>query len=64
MGIAIDNMTKNSDTDLLYLTSIGFFFIVMLALITAFYSYKERKYLKLTYFTNILLFILSTVMRA
>ena len=43
MGIAIDNLTHNSDMDLLYMTSIGFFFIVMLALITAFYSYKERK---------------------
>ena len=36
MGIAIDNMTQNSDVDLLYMTSIGFFFIVMLALITAY----------------------------
>ena len=43
MGIAIDNLTRNSDVDLLYITSIGFFFIIMLALITAFYSYKERK---------------------
>ena len=67
VGIAIDNLTKNSDVDLLYMTSIGFFFIVMLALCTAFYSYKERKCLKLTHFSMFFshfVMLLSTVMKA
>jgi len=43
VGIAFDNLTGNGDVDLLYLTSITFLIIITVAIVSALFSYKQRK---------------------
>ena len=43
MGIAVDNLARSSDVDLLYLTSIGFLVVVTIAIVSALVTYKQSK---------------------
>ena len=43
VGIAVDNLARNSDVDLLYLTSIGFLIVITIAIISALVTYKSSK---------------------
>ena len=45
VGVAFDNMTagKSGNIDLLYVTSIGFLFVLTVALVSALYVYKQCK---------------------
>lgn len=44
VGIAVDNLARSSDIDLLYLTSVGFLIVVTLAIVSALATYKSCKY--------------------
>lgn len=40
VGIAVDNLSRSSDIDLLYLTSIGFLIVVTVAIVSGLMTYK------------------------
>ena len=40
VGIAVDNLARSSDVDLLYLTSIGFLVVITIAIVSALVTYK------------------------
>ena len=43
VGIAVDNLARSSDVDLLYLTSIGFLVVITIAIVSALVTYKQSK---------------------
>ena len=40
VGLALDNLVRDNSVDLLYLTSIGFFFILTIAIVSGLVTYK------------------------
>ena len=44
VGIAVDNLTRGTDVDLLYLTSVGFLVVLTVAIVSALMTYKQSKY--------------------
>ena len=52
VGIAVDNLSRSTDIDLLYLTSVGFLIVVTIAIISGLITYKQSKKL-LTVFLNV-----------
>ena len=46
VGIAVDNLARSSDVDLLYLTSVGFLVVVTIAIVSALVTYKQCKFTK------------------
>ena len=43
VGLAVDNLARSSDVDLLYLTSVGFLVVVTIAIVSALVTYKQSK---------------------
>ena len=43
VGIAVDNLARSSDVDLLYLTAVGFLVVVTIAIVSALITYKQSK---------------------
>ena len=43
VGVAVDNLSRSSDIDLLYLTSIGFLIVVTIAIVSGLITYKQSK---------------------
>ena len=43
VGIAVDNLARASDVDLLYLTSVGFLVVITIAIASALFTYKQGK---------------------
>ena len=40
VGIAVDNLSRSTDIDLLYLTSVGFLIVVTIAIVSGLITYK------------------------
>ena len=41
LGLAVDNLVRDNSVDLLYLTSVGFFFILTIAIVSSLVTYKS-----------------------
>ena len=50
VGVAVDNLSRSSDIDLLYLTSIGFLIVVTIAIVSGLITYKQSKPIFFVYY--------------